>query len=60
MNLSQHFQIIASGKVVLIRTFEMNRPYTVLFARRLNTQYGPTVLITLETEENVYVEIYLP
>jgi len=60
MNLSQHFQIITSGQVVQIHTLEINRPYPVLFARCLTTQHGPTVLITLQSEENVNVKIYLP
>jgi len=59
MNLSQHFRIIASGREVRIQTLEMNRPYSVLYARRLSKKYGPTVLIALQAEENMNVKIYL-
>jgi len=34
----------------------MDRPYPVLFARRLTTQFGPTVLLTLEAEENINIK----
>jgi hypothetical protein len=44
---------------VQLHTLEQNRPHPVLFARRLKTQYGSTVLLTLQTE-NVNVKIYLP
>ena len=60
LTLSQHFFNIASGQVVSIHTLEMDRPYPVLFARRWHSQYGPTVLVTLRTEENINVKIYLP
>jgi len=26
----------------------------------LTTKYGPTVLLTLQAEENIYIKIYLP
>ena len=43
-----------------LHTLEQNRHYPVLFACRLNTQYGSAVLLTLQTGENVNVKIYLP
>jgi len=60
MNLSQHFHIIASGQIVQINTLEVNKLYPVLYVRRMSTQYGPTVLLTLQAEENINVKIYLP
>jgi len=39
---------------------DMDRPYPVLYARRLATQFGPTVLLTLQAEENINIKIYLP
>jgi len=39
---------------------DMDRPYTVLYARRLTTQFGPTVLLTLQAEDNINIKIYLP
>jgi len=38
----------------------MDRPYPVLFARRLTTQFGPTVLVTLQVEETINIIFYLP
>jgi len=45
---------------VQLHTLRQNRPYPVLFARRMSTQYGSTVLLTLQAEEKVKVKIYLP
>jgi len=58
MALSTHFQAIASGNIVRLDTLEIDRGYPVMYARRLTTQYGPTILLTLqkgEGEENVKV-----
>ena len=60
MDQCRVFKNISSGPVVQLHTREQNRPYPVLFARRLNTQYGSTVLLTLQTEQKVNVKIYLP
>ena len=60
MSLGQHFYNVASGQEFSIHTLEMDRPYPVLFARRLQSQYGPTVLLTLQAEENINVKIYPP
>ena len=61
MALSTHFQAIASGNIVRLDTLQIDRGYPVKFARRLTTQYGPTILLTLqkgEGEENV--KVYMP
>jgi len=60
MNLSQQFHLVASGQVVQLRTLDINKPYPVLYARRLITQYGSSVLVTLQSEEGINVKIYLP
>ena len=60
MNLSQHFRSIATGQNVRIHTLEINKPYQVLFARRLTTTYGPTVELTLKTESEINSKIFLP
>jgi len=38
----------------------MDRPYPILYARRLTTKFGPTLLLTLQAEENMNIKIYLP
>jgi len=51
---------MASGQIVQIHTLDMDRPYTILYARRLTTKFGPTLLLTLQAEENMNIKIYLP
>ena len=52
--------MIASGQIVQIHTLDMGRPYPVTFARRLTTQFGPTVLLTLQADETINIKFYLP
>jgi len=61
MALSTSFQAVASGDIIRIDTLEIDRGYPVVYARRLNTQYGETILLTLqmgEGEQNV--RVYMP
>jgi len=60
MNICQHFRVVAYGPIVQIHTLNVDRPYPILYARRTSTQFGPTVLLTLHTEENINVKVYLP
>ena len=60
MNISQHIRLVASRPIVQIHTLNVDRPYPILYARRTTTQFGPTVLLTLQAEENINVKIYLP
>ena len=60
MNLSAEFRNIASGRFVQIHTLEQNRLYSVVFARRLETQYGSTVLLTLQAQPDCNIKINLP
>jgi len=60
MNISQHFRSVATGQNVRIHTLEINKPYQVLFARRLTTKYGPTVELTLKTDGEINAKIFLP
>ena len=60
MALSTNFQAVASGDIVRIDTLEIDRGYRVVFARRLTTQYGETVLLTLQKEGEQNVRVYMP
>ena len=60
MNLSQQFHPVTWGQIVQIQSLEINKTYPVLFARRLITQFGPPVLVTMQSEEGINVKIYLP
>ena len=56
--LSSHFQSVASVTIVRLDTLEIDWRYPVTYARRLTTQYGRTILLTLNTgggEQNVKV-----
>ena len=48
MALYTNFQAVASGDIIRLRTLEVDRGYSVVFARRLTTQYGETILLTFE------------
>ena len=60
MNICQHFRVVASGPVFQIHTLDLDRPYPILYARRTTTQFGPTVVLTLQAEENINIKTYLP
>jgi len=42
------------------RQSKINREYPVTYARRMTTQYGPTVQLTLRTDDDENVKVYLP
>ena len=60
MALSTSFQAVALGDIVRIDTLEIDRGYPVVFARRLTTQYGETILLTLQMGDGGNIRIYMP
>jgi len=58
--LSSHFQAIASGSIVRIESPEVDKAYPVTYTRRMITQYGPTVQLTLRNDGDDNVKVYLP
>ena len=60
MTISTQFRSIASGSIVRLNSLEIDTRYPVTYARLLVTQYGPTVLLTLQTGENQNVTVFMP
>jgi len=50
----------ASGTIVGLTSLEINKPYPITRAKRVNTDMGATVLITLQTEDDHYVKYFMP
>ena len=59
-HLALAFRNISSGQVVQIHSLTQHHSYPVVNARRVTTQYGPTVLLTFRTDTNINIQIYLP
>jgi hypothetical protein len=57
MTLSTRY---ASGTIVGLTSLEVNKPYPVTHAERINIDMGATVLITLQTEDDHYVKYFMP
>ena len=60
MDLSARFALVASGNVVRITTLEEGRRYPVTYAQRQQTQYGTSILLTLQYEPTSNVKVYIP
>ena len=45
---------------ISIYSLVMNRPYPIVHAKRVNTKYGPTVLLSLRDNYEKLVRIFLP
>jgi len=45
---------------ISINSLIMNRPYAIVHAKRVNTMYGPTVLLSLRDSDEKLVQIVLP
>ena len=60
MDLSARFVLVASGNVVRINTLDEGRRYAVTYAQRQDTQYGPSILLTLRVDPTNSIKIYLP
>jgi len=60
MDLSKNFYAVASGNVVRISTLEVDRRYPIIFAQHLETQFGPSVLLTLQVDSENSAKVFLP
>ena len=58
--LTAHFRNLCNSLVVQIPQLTKDLPYPVLGARRVSATYGQTVMITLRTEGDILLKIYLP
>ena len=50
----------ASGTIVGLTSLEVDKPYPITHAERVNTDMGATVLVTLQTEGDHYVKYFMP
>jgi len=57
MALSTRFQ---SGTVICLNSLEINTPYPMTHAERILTEWGWTILVTLQTEEDHNVRYFMP
>ena len=60
MALSACFAEVASANVVRVNTLDEGRRYPVTYAQRQDTQYGPSILLTLRVDPTNSVTIYHP
>ena len=55
------FRNISTGQVFQIPQLSKDRPYLVVAARRVSGQYGPTVLLSVRSEEDtILLKVFLP
>jgi len=45
---------------ISINSLIMNRPYPIVHPKRVNTMYGPTVLLSLRDSDKKFVQVFLP
>jgi len=54
------FTNLNNEQIVKIPQLTRDRPYPVVKARRVTGQYGSTILLTLISEGDVHLKVYLP
>ena len=54
------FTNLNNGHVIQVPKLTRHHPYPVVGARRVNGQYGSTVLFTLRSEGDINLKVYLP
>ena len=63
MELAKRFEdatATTANTSISINSLIMNRPYPIVQAKRVNTMYGPTVLLSLRDSNEKLVQIFLP
>ena len=58
--LQLSFINLNNGNVIQVPQLTRDHPYNVVGARRVNGQYGSTVLFTLRSEGDMILKVYLP
>jgi hypothetical protein len=59
MDLRSKFEATSSSTVININALIPNRPYEIGYVERIDTKYGPSVLMTLMTSTST-AKIFLP
>ena len=57
--LVKEFKNVGASMITPLHSLEHNRPYPIVFARKTHTQYGLSLQLTLETEKDLFVRVYL-
>jgi len=60
MDLAKRFEKATSSTLVNISSLEMNKLYPIVRAKRINTKFGSTVLLSIRDSEPKIVQIFLP
>ena len=60
MDLTEKFDGVKCDTTVSVSALIMNRKYLILQAKRLTTCFGPTVFLTVKSEEAAPAQIFLP
>jgi hypothetical protein len=60
MFLNKKFQDAASSYAVKINTLEVAGKYRITAAERVNTNYGPTVLLSIKESQHNIVKVFMP
>jgi len=60
MELVKRFEVVTSNTSINISSLVINRLYPIVHAKRINTIYGPTVLLLIRDSDEKLFQISLP
>jgi phosphatidylethanolamine-binding protein (PEBP) family uncharacterized protein len=61
MDLSTRFEEAStSSPTVSVGSLTLGKKYPILYAKRMSSKYGSTVLLTLQTSDSAGVQTFLP
>jgi hypothetical protein len=60
MDLVSRFEMANTCKTVSLGTLDVDRAYPILFAERVTTNFGPSIVITLGATQVEAVKVFLP
>jgi hypothetical protein len=59
MNLVVKFAMVTACKTVPLGSLEIDRPYRIVRAERVKSQFGPSVALSISTSAQTNVRIFL-
>jgi hypothetical protein len=60
MNLQERFEAVTANKIMCVNTLTINIPYHIMYAEKIGTRFGPTVVLTLVTNAPESTKVFLP
>ena len=60
MDVNQKFDGVTCDTTICVSELDMNRKYRILWAKRLTTRFGSTVILTIKGEDSAEAQIFLP